>query len=186
MPTLVVERQPGFGLSVADIDILVDGKERGSIGRAPKLECHVHPGPHAIQARVGSVLSQPAYFKVDERETVGFICLSSGVWRRRLTLQRVLHRQPDDRFGRRKLVSDLSDQHSAGSFRGDAADWHLVLNVAETAAPEQIRRAYLELIRQYHPDHLARLAPQEKIAAEHAARIVNNAYSAAKRKHRLP
>jgi hypothetical protein len=186
MPTLIVERQSGFGLSVADIDIIVDGKERGSLGRAPKIELRLHPGPHAIQVRMGSTVSQPVYFKADERETVGFACLTTGVWQRRLTLQRVFHRQPDDRFGRRKAVADLSDQHISGSFRGDVADWHLVLNVPDNAGPEQIRRAYLDLIRQYHPDNLVRLTPHERHAAEHAARIVNNAYTAAKRKHRLP
>jgi DnaJ domain len=185
MPTLVVERQSGFGFPVADIDILLDGRERGSIGRVAKIEILVHAGAHALQARMGAVMSLPAYFKADERETIGFACVASGVWQRQLTLQRVFHRQPDDRFGRRTSFVDVTDQHEVSSaFRGDGSDWHFVLNVADTAGPEEVRRAYLDLIRRFHPDQLARMDAREKMAAENAARIVNNAYAAAKRKHR--
>jgi hypothetical protein len=188
MPTLIVERQSSFGLPVVDIDIILDGRECGSIGRASKLELFVHPGAHSLQARMGAVMSQPVYFKAVERETVGFACATSGVWPRRLTLHPKFHRQPSDRFGRKlEPANHAAGPHEvAGHYRGDDADWRLVLNVADTASPEEVRHAYLDLIRRYHPDHLARLDAHDRRAAENAARIVNNAYAAAKRKHRLP
>ncbi len=158
------------------------------MGRNTRAELLVSPGYHSLQARMGGVTSQPVYFKAGERETVSFACGTSGFWPRRgVTLQPVSHWQPTDRFGRSDRPTPDGRQHEvAPHWRGDGADWHLVLNVAETAAPDEIRSAYLDLIRRYHPDNLARLGAREKQAAEHAARIVNNAYAAARRKHRSP
>jgi hypothetical protein len=186
MPMLIVERQSSFGLPVVDVAIILDGRECGSLGRAGKAEFSIHPGSHALQARMGAVTSQPVYFRADDRDTVGFACNISGVLQRRLTLQRIFHRQPEDRFVRKAVASDsLGPAEVASYFRGDAADWHLVLNVADTAGPREVRRAYLDMIRRFHPDQLARLDGLEKQRAENAARVVNNAYAEAKRKHRL-
>lgn len=157
------------------------------MGRSPRVEFFVPVGSHALQARMGALMSQPAYFRAIERETVSFACVAAGLWQKRLTLHPMARRQPEDRFGRgRSAGAAPSGPHEVSpDWRGDSADWHVVLNVADTSGAEEIRRAYLDLIRRFHPDRLARLDARERQAAENAARIVNNAYAAARNKHRL-
>lgn len=57
-------------------------------------------------------------------------------------------------------------------------DPYLILGVSHEAAPEQIRRRYRELVREYHPDrHIAAGVPEEMIEiANERLRKVNDAY----------
>lgn len=66
---------------------------------------------------------------------------------------------------------------------GRAADQgspYEVLQVAPEASPEQIRAAYQRLIRQYHPDRTAQLAPELQRIAEQRTKEINAAYQTLK------
>ncbi|WP_297161119.1 J domain-containing protein [Thermogemmatispora sp.] len=55
-------------------------------------------------------------------------------------------------------------------------DYYSILGVAPTASPEEIRRAYLRLVRRYHPDaHLA-AAPGLQSMHEQQMKLINEAY----------
>lgn len=55
---------------------------------------------------------------------------------------------------------------------------HEVLGVPTNAGPDAIRTAYLDLVRQYHPDRVASLGPELRAVAEARMREINAAYEA--------
>ena len=55
---------------------------------------------------------------------------------------------------------------------------HEVLGVPTDARPDAIRTAYLDLVRQYHPDRVASLGPELRAVAEARMREINAAYEA--------
>jgi hypothetical protein len=56
-------------------------------------------------------------------------------------------------------------------------DPYRVLGVPADAAPDVIRRAYLQLARQHHPDFFVDASPGERAAAEARMRAVNEAWA---------
>lgn len=55
---------------------------------------------------------------------------------------------------------------------------HEVLGVRRDAAPEEIRKAYRELIAQYHPDKVAHLGPDLRETANRKTLEIQRAYEA--------
>ena len=55
-------------------------------------------------------------------------------------------------------------------------DPHVVLGVAKGASSTQIRTAYRELVKQYHPDQVARLGQELKDLAHRKTQEINWAY----------
>ena len=54
---------------------------------------------------------------------------------------------------------------------------HEVLGVEPDASQEEIKRAYQEQIRQYHPDRVANAAPELQELAEKRSKELNAAYA---------
>jgi hypothetical protein len=76
-------------------------------------------------------------------------------------------RQKDTKGSRRDAGKDSE---------GRALDPHVVLGVAKGASRVQIRTAYRELVKQYHPDHVARLGQELKDLAHRKTQEINWAY----------
>ena len=55
------------------------------------------------------------------------------------------------------------------------ADFYQILGVTRSASADQIRSAYRELVKQYHPDLF--LAPEAKAEATEKLRLINEAYA---------
>lgn len=55
---------------------------------------------------------------------------------------------------------------------------HEVLGVRADASEEEIRRAYQDKMRQYHPDRVASAAPELQALAEKRSKEINAAYRA--------
>lgn len=55
---------------------------------------------------------------------------------------------------------------------------HEVLGIAADASPEQIRRAYQEKVRAYHPDRVAGAADEIQALATERTKQLNAAYEA--------
>jgi DnaJ-domain-containing protein 1 len=53
---------------------------------------------------------------------------------------------------------------------------HEVLGVAKGASAEEAKRAYLELVKQVHPDRSDALSPEMKRLAEARTKEINDAY----------
>lgn len=51
-----------------------------------------------------------------------------------------------------------------------------VLGVEASASPDDIRRAYVRLARQHHPDYFVAAAEDERLAAERRMRTINEAW----------
>jgi preprotein translocase subunit Sec63 len=58
------------------------------------------------------------------------------------------------------------------------SDPYTVLGIRPGASPEEVRRAYHHLAREYHPDTLARAAPELRRIAEQRMAEINAAYQA--------
>jgi hypothetical protein len=99
MARIVVECRAPAGWLDQGIDILVDGRAKAKIGRdRARAQIVVEAGGHALQARVGRVMSVPLNFRILERETIGFDCVVAGAWRKRVTLALSYRRSSDERF----------------------------------------------------------------------------------------
>jgi hypothetical protein len=62
--------------------------------------------------------------------------------------------------------------------------WYEILKVKPDASLEEIHSAYIELIRQYHPDLVASLAPEYMVIAERETKILNAAFKEGQLSHR--
>jgi DnaJ-domain-containing protein 1 len=61
---------------------------------------------------------------------------------------------------------------------------HEVLGVAPDASADEIRKAYQDKVRQYHPDRVAGAAPELQKLAERRTKELNAAYQALTREER--
>lgn len=180
MPRIVVENRLPFSF-FGDLHILLDGRDQLKLGRNRVADFQTSPGIHVLQARSGDILADPLEFRAADRETLGFACSASGLWQKNISISTLYHRRPDDRFGGPTPPKNEPVQEPVTK-----SDWAIVLNVADTASMDEIRRAYLRLIWKYHPDRTTNLAAEQRAAAEQAARAVNMAYTAAKKRRRRP
>jgi len=62
----------------------------------------------------------------------------------------------------------------------EVSDWHLVLNVAASSSPDEIKSAYRNAVKNYHPDRVAGLGEKLREVAESETRRLNAAYQAAR------
>ena len=69
----------------------------------------------------------------------------------------------------------------ASSPESIARDPFAVLGLSNTASEEEVKRAFRELVVQYHPDKVAHLAPEFQKLAEEKTLVLTAAYEAAKR-----
>lgn len=58
----------------------------------------------------------------------------------------------------------------------DDAFYFAVLGLTPSANMDEIKRAYKNLMRKYHPDAVASLTPREQAAASEKAKSINEAY----------
>lgn len=65
-------------------------------------------------------------------------------------------------------------RHETG--RQTAADPWQVLGVRRDASPEEIKKAYYELVKQYHPDRVNSLGPELQALAREKTTQLNRAY----------
>lgn len=71
----------------------------------------------------------------------------------------------------------MSFQIDRGLFRADFTDHHAILGVSVDAEIKDIRKRYLKIARQLHPDSAARSGPEEqKQAGEFLSKMVNPAW----------
>lgn len=68
------------------------------------------------------------------------------------------------------------DQHAAE----EPSDWHVVLNVAPSASPDEIKSAYRAAVKNYHPDRVSGLGTKLQELAERETKRLNAAYQAAR------
>jgi DnaJ-domain-containing protein 1 len=180
MPRLFVENNSPFG-QVGDIEIVLDGRRQLKLSRNETADIPIAAGAHTLQARAGNQFSDPLEFRAADRETLGFICSVSGFWNKRVLVAESYHRRPSERFGEATAPKVEPLPQGPASVK---SDWAVLLNVGDAASMEEIRRAYLKLIWQYHPDRLLNMSSEKRAAAEVAARQVNMAYNAAKKQRR--
>ena len=98
-----------------------------------------------------------------------------------------LHNNPHDsgehdreqRGSRRDSTGGDSAGHKEGKHKPGEKDdvfYYRVLGLTPAATEQEIKKAYRDLMRQYHPDKVATLGPELQAAASKKAKEVNEAY----------
>lgn len=79
------------------------------------------------------------------------------------------------------LIEALSheEKRNEGSIGKSEADWPSVLGVPEDASEDQIKSAWREKIKEYHPDKVQTLGPKLREIADAETKRLNQAYEAA-------
>lgn len=70
--------------------------------------------------------------------------------------------------------SNYTEQKTAGRATGQQA--HEILGVSSDASLEEIKKAYYQLVKQYHPDRVDNLGPELKVLASNKTTQINEAY----------
>ena len=83
------------------------------------------------------------------------------------------HERSDDRG---EPAPPPCDEPAPDVERFEATDPWIVFDLAPTATPVEIRRRYLALVREHHPDRNARLGESFQRAADRRLRRINDAY----------
>ncbi len=78
--------------------------------------------------------------------------------------------------GQRFYRAGPGTQSRQDSDRQSAADPWQVLGVRRDASPEEIKKAYYELVKQYHPDRVNSLGPELQALAREKTTQLNRAY----------
>lgn len=71
---------------------------------------------------------------------------------------------------------------NAGSEPSPEFDPYLILGVSRNAGSEEIRNAYHEKIRQYHPDLVEKMGPEIQQVAREKTQLLNSAYETLKKR----
>jgi hypothetical protein len=184
VPTIIIEHEATIWVREG-LTVIVDGREYGAVKPRSKADVIVTQGPHRIWMASKRVTSPVLAFKADPREEYGFVCKSSGLIKRRVSLHQSYARRPGNRFNEPRARTDRHDEHRTIHIETGAEDWARVLRVSPDAPPSEIRQAYLRLIRVYHPDRIGHLSQEARIRADQEARRINWAYQHAKGAGRL-
>lgn len=72
-------------------------------------------------------------------------------------------------------------QNAESEFSG-TRDPYSILGVSRNAGPEEIRNAYHEKIRQYHPDLVDKMGPEIQQVAREKTQLLNSAYETLKKR----
>jgi len=100
--------------------------------------------------------------------------------------------QARDRFGqdqelqrRREQAEREAEERHPQAEAPPPASWHEILNVPANADAQEIRRAYKNLMSQYHPDKVASLGPELRALCERKTKEINIAYDRAMAERRI-
>jgi hypothetical protein len=179
VPTIIIDHEATIWVREG-LTVILDGREYGMVKPRSKADVIVTQGPHRIWMAAKRVTSPVLAFKADAREEYGFICKSSGLIKRRVSLHQSYARKLGNRFNEPRAQADRHDERRAIHIQTGAEDWARVLKVSPDAPPSEIRQAYLRLIRVYHPDRIGHLSHEARIIADQEARRINWAYQHAK------
>lgn len=100
------------------------------------------------------------------------LCLFGGYW----GVSLLFHRK-----GKQRAAPEAEAPQPDPSTNEEEPAWETVLGVGADAGMEEIRRAYQQRIREYHPDKVATLGPELKALAERKSQEINVAYERARR-----
>lgn len=178
MPRLIIEDISTPSLLRTGVTFELDGRDIGRVGCGARADFQIDAGRHVLRALAGRASSTAMHFSASDRQTIGFTCKVSGSLLKSVTLTQTFAQGSSGRFGA-KATQILGEVDTAAPF--DPTSWHNVLGVKETASIDEIRNAYVKLMRRFHPDQTSTSDFESKRQAEESARRLNMAYAAAKK-----
>lgn len=81
-------------------------------------------------------------------------------------------------------MGSAEEDQGVDGHRFDSDDPYTVLGVERTASVENIKKAYRELVNQYHPDKVDHLGKEFKTLAEKRFKQIQQAYQSLQQTHR--
>jgi hypothetical protein len=80
--TLKLTREVGFGFELrrGRFDIVVDGKDIGSVENRDTVDTSLEPGHHTIRMRAGRYSSREHSFEAADDEVINFRCHGATIW----------------------------------------------------------------------------------------------------------
>lgn len=178
MPRLIIEDQSIPSLLRTGVTLELDGRDLGRVACGARADFHIAVGRHVLRASAGRAISPPIHFNAEDRQSIGFICKVSGALVKSVSLVHSFARGSGGRFGAKPTIL-TGEVDTTAPF--DPTAWHHVLGVKATAPIDEVRRAYLKLMRRFHPDQTATGDFESKLRAEESARRLNVAYETAKK-----
>lgn len=184
MARLIFRRDFGYAGLLTDIVIRIDGAPRANVGQSARVDLTVPARRYSVEAWARNSRSGPIDIDVADHDEVRFECGLSNFFRPAAFLRKVAQTTFQQRFKHRSVDQSARWGRSPdGALEADI-QWSRVLGVSTDASAQEIRNAYLYLIKMYHPDSAFSLAKDVREIAECKAREINVAYSTALRQQR--
>jgi DnaJ-class molecular chaperone len=92
------------------------------------------------------------------------------------TIDRMFFRKRGSDFKEYPKADGAGNNQETGRKEEDVQDPYEILNIKRNAAKSEIISAYRKLVKIYHPDKVAGLAPEYREIAERKMKIINAAY----------
>ena len=157
------------------IRIEIDGFYVGKIDAHEFVDTLVFSGKHTIQAVARNHKSTIIEFNIYERERVLFSCSFSTENANYIQLNKLQQSSQPQRF-KLSLDSNRTSSKPAVIQNNEESDYYAVLGVDEHASNEEIRNAYIALMKQYHPDRSTQLDQKTRNQIGNKAMEANLAY----------
>jgi DnaJ-class molecular chaperone len=96
------------------------------------------------------------------------------------TIERMFFRKRGSDFKEYPKADGAGNNQATGLKEEDAQDPYGILQINRNATKNEITSAYRKLVKIYHPDKVAGLAPEYREIAERKMKIINAAYEKVK------
>lgn len=192
MAKIIINREFGVFGMLRGIIIELDGKRCAKVRLNGREECAISSGNHSIRARMDWEKSAVLQFDIKDGDVVGFACHAASQISLRNVYHTVAQQQvapqsaPTSRARVDAPIDGWSKDKGANEHQrikrpsnDQSTPWNLVLEVSTSASIDEIRVAYKQRIREYHPDKVAALGAEIRAVAERRSREINAAYEAA-------
>lgn len=164
------------------ISIMLDGEHIGDIKNGGFLEFPLVAGKRNIYANIGGRKSEVLSFDIEDREQIQFSVWSEGA----LLKKPVIKKDFQTKLRKRFLEYAPHDPPHKANNTNDTTilsnkiEWESILGVKPSSDSSELRKAFINLMKQYHPDKTIFMSDDEKKKANARAAEITMAYAYAK------
>lgn len=161
---------------VNSISIFLDGKHIGDIQKGGFLEFPLIAGKKFIQAKIGTRQSEKMVFNIEDRERIQFSVWGDG----RLLKVPMIKKDFQEKLKKRFMASEAPLQNNQNDDTipvSNKIEWQSILGVNASSNDAQIHRAFINLMKENHPDKTINMSEDEKKISNSRAADATMAYA---------